>query len=159
MTETCSGSAKPEKAPAELGTDKAELARESSELFVKCKKGQEGKTKTQRQTSSGKEVHIVAGVMEATTQTYGCYTGNKTKSEMTNETGRRASKWKSGRMWCKPLLQRLTVFNSNINNAIINTRVQIFHLPRSYTMCMYIKAYARLHSHYTITTWEISTHR
>lgn len=83
MTETCSGSAKPEKAPAELGTDKAELARESSELFVKCKKGQEGKTKTQRQTSSGKEVHIVAGVMGATTQTYGCYTGNKTKSEMT----------------------------------------------------------------------------
>lgn len=39
MTETCSGSAKPEKAPAELGTDKAELARESSELFVKCKRG------------------------------------------------------------------------------------------------------------------------
>lgn len=54
-TDISSGSTKPDKAPAELGTDSAELARDSSELVV-VKGGKEGtEEKTNRRGSGGKE--------------------------------------------------------------------------------------------------------
>lgn len=54
MTELCSGSTKPAKAPAELGTDSAELARDSSELLV-GKRRDGGSRNTERSTDKGKE--------------------------------------------------------------------------------------------------------
>lgn len=43
MTEISSGSSGPDKAPAELGTDRAELARDSSELLAKREEEERGR--------------------------------------------------------------------------------------------------------------------
>lgn len=87
-TDVSSGSTKPDKPPAELGTVRAELARDSSELLVNGGKdktteeeGERGRQGEERE----EEVGVVRGVICAVKQQLGCERDKSEKNTKNRE--------------------------------------------------------------------------